>query len=225
LHLFVIAPCYGEMDYSVSEAIRYGTAGRFRDYSYTVASFSLTQHAFNIGLATALDARDAMGVTHIGMIHSDILPEGPWADILLGQMEAAELDVLSAVVPIKNDEGKTSTAIGDRLDPWAVKRYVTLADEKRTCATFTTVDVAWDEDEFLLVNTGLWLARADLPFWDGFAFEVKSRVIHDEHGKRAAQCRPEDWEWSRAMDEAGVKYGATWAVRLGHKGTKVYRNR
>jgi hypothetical protein len=220
-----MCPAYGGMDFDVADAILRPTAGVFESHGFTVAGFSLTQHSFNLALVEALEARDRHGVTHFGMIHSDVLPDGPWADILHGQMEAAGLDVLSAVVPIKNDAGDTSTAVGSRSDPWAIKRYITLRDEKRLCPTFTTEDVARDDDEFLMVNTGLWLAKADLPLWDDFAFEVKTRIVTNENGKRVAQCRPEDWEWSRRMDADGVKYGATWAVRLGHKGTKVYRNR
>src|SRR5215471_7104271 len=44
---------------------------------------------------------------YFAMLHSDIEPQPGWLDILYEEMQAMEADVISAVVPIKNDQGTT----------------------------------------------------------------------------------------------------------------------
>ena len=67
----------------------------------------------------------------------------------------------------------------------------------------------------------------------GVALEMKplagevgfDRIIREPDGSRTAQTRPEDWELSRAMDAASVKYGATWALPVMHYGNGAWANR
>lgn len=181
-------------------------------------SSSLLPHSFNHMLAEALDLRDQGKVTHLAMIHSDLAPSGFWLNTLWRIMRTRGDDLVSAVVPIKDQTfDRTSTAIGDREDPWVLKRYVECRDRKTLPETFNHADVC-SPDEVLLVNTGLMLADLRRPYWNDFAFEFKTRITRDEDGKRTPWVRPEDWEMSRLLDRHGAPYSATWAVRVKHGG-------
>jgi hypothetical protein len=186
-------------------------------------SASATPRCFNIGLMQALVARDNGLASHVAMIHSDIDPDGPWLNVLWGEMRRLKVDLVAAVTAIKNDEGRTSTAIGDRDDPWKVNRFVAKADYGYLPDTFQPGDVC-DEGEVLLVNTGLWLADLRAPWWDTFpGFQWFNRmykvgnVWHEDF-------RPEDWELSRHIDREGGTYAATWMVPIRHWGSKAYHN-
>jgi len=192
----------------------------------SVTSTSLLCQCFNRLLGLALDWRDEGTVTHLAMLHADLVPQQfCWVDTLLEQMASHRLDMVSAVVPIKEHERKkTSTAIGDTADPWKVNRYINVEDYGNTPETFTAADVC-KPNEVLLVNTGCWVADLRLPFWDTFTFQIHDRIIREPDGSRTAQTRPEDWELSRAMNAAGVRYGATWALPVLHYGNGAWANR
>lgn len=187
-------------------------------------SSSLLPHSFNLQFAEALDLRDRGEVTHFAMIHSDVAPSGYWLNDLWRIMRTRGDDVVSAVVPIKDQvPGRTSTAVGWRSDPWSVKRFIHLDDRASMPETFGPRDVCGD-DEVLLVNTGLWLADLRRPYWDRFAFGFQTRIIKDDSGKRSAWVRPEDWEMSRMLDSESAPYSATWAVKLRHLGVYWWDN-
>src|SRR5689334_17640784 len=59
-------------------------------------------------LCSALNARK---YDWFAMLHDDIEPPPFWVDILIDEAERYGADVVSAVVPIKDDSGATSTAI------------------------------------------------------------------------------------------------------------------
>lgn len=190
-------------------------------YTASVANSLLTM-AFNTLLAQALDYRDAGHVTHLAMIHDDVEPAAGWLNTLWRQMREYDLGAVSAVIPIKNASGKTSTAIGRRDDSWRVERHVLLEERARLPETFTRFD-ACQAGELLLINTGLLLIDLRRPFWDGFAFGIRDRIVAVD-GRRQAWTRPEDWEMSRALDAADVPYGATWAVAVNHVGSIRWPN-
>lgn len=200
---------------------------------------SLLAHGFNNAISIALDLRDGLNPnpggppvpdearpTHFVMIHSDIAPLGlGWADTLFDLLDRTGAELVSVVAPIKEPECvRTSTAIGSRDDPWARPRFVTADDRGRTPPTFGPADVC-GEGEVLLVNTGLWMADLRCPWWDEFpGFQISDRISRDEHGRRRAQTRPEDWEFSRFLDHVGARYAATWEVPLAHHGENRWFN-
>ena len=192
----------------------------------SITSTSLLCQCFNRLLSLALDWRDEGMVTHIVMLHADIVPgQYCWVDVLMDEMTKSNLDMVSAIVPIKEPERlRTSTAIGDLNDPWKVNRYISVSDYGKNPQTFTAKDVC-QPDEVLLVNTGCWVADLRLPFWDTFHFQIHDRIVRDSDDTRLAQTRPEDWELSRAMHAAGVRYGATWALPVTHCGNGGWANR
>ena len=183
--------------------------------------------SFNTLLAGALDLCDAGVITHFAMIHSDVEPSGFWLDELWAEMESSGVAVISSVISIKDDvpDPPTSTAIGCRWNRWKVRRCLRLSDRARLPETFGAADVCEDDDEVLLLNTGLWLADLRHPFWsDWTGFNVAARITRDESGRRVAQQRTEDWEWSHDLAEAAVPVAATWRVPVVHRGPAGWPN-
>src|SRR5688500_2932305 len=70
---------------------------------------SLLAQDFNSlwGQALTLQARHG-DLSYFAMIHADAEPQDCWLDDLIDEMEARDLDVLGAVVPIKDPKGLTS---------------------------------------------------------------------------------------------------------------------
>ncbi len=182
-------------------------------------------HTFNSLLCQSLDWRDKGKVTHMAMIHSDVTAERGWLDLLAEEMHAHDLVAISAVVAIKDpDQDRTSTAIGSRSEPWEAKRYIHRRHHGKMPVTFTGDDVCEGDDEVLLINTGLMLLDLRHEFWDEFCFVVPTTIRRIE-GRRAPIFRPEDWEMSRELDRAGVRYGATWRPFVEHLGRTSWDNR
>jgi hypothetical protein len=179
--------------------------------------------SFNMILARAMTMRDRGECTHLAMIHSDIEAQGPWVNALWNEMRRYRLGVVSAVVAIKDKTKRnTSTAIGTTGDPWKIARYVYLADRETTPDTFTSEDVCKPGEE-LLINTGVMLADLRNPFWDGYAFEVRNKVVK-EGDSYVDYFESEDWKMSRDLNRAGVRYGATWLVPTRHLGGGSFAN-
>jgi SAM-dependent methyltransferase len=208
------------------KSVRTASIGRFTSIAAEVdMDCGCLPHNFNALLTHCLNWRDEGKCSHMAMIHSDVSAERGWLDLLAEEMHAHGLIAISAVVAIKDpDNDRTSTAIGRRSDPWEAKRYVHVRDRERMPVTFTSKDVCTDNDEVLLINTGLMLLDLRHEFWDTFAFEVPTAILRKE-GKRFPIFRPEDWEMSRALDRAGLPYGATWRPLTDHHGSRPWTNR
>jgi hypothetical protein len=186
---------------------------------------SILPHTFNQLLAHALDWRDQGHITHVAMLHDDIIPKcNRWVDVLYDEMRTAKVEMISAVVPIKEaGRARTSTAIGKIGEPWFPARFIHCDEQAATGRTFTAEHVCREGEE-LLVNTGMWLADLRAWWWDAFpGFEMLARITKRD-GQRIAQARPEDWELSRHMRAHGARYAATWAVPLEHRGPHHWTN-
>src|SRR6185369_15663806 len=79
---------------------------------------SILTSVFNAGWAMAQDAYAAGKIDAFAMIHSDVTAPQGWLDVLEARRVAAGVDLISAVIPIKDETGKTSTAVDDTGDPW-----------------------------------------------------------------------------------------------------------
>lgn len=185
---------------------------------------SLLPYCANQCLAEALNQRDAGKITHFAMVHSDVSCEAGWLNKLWSIARSRGDVVVSAVVPIKEPARlKTSCAIGCRWDKYGVKRFINTTDRLRMPKTFSTKDVATEEDEILLINTGLWIADLRNEFWDEFAFGFDDTIGRDPNtGKRVAMVCSEDWRLARELDAAGVPYSATWEIPVEHTGPSVW---
>lgn len=186
---------------------------------------SLLPDAFNSLWVDCLNQRGKHGFTHFAMLHSDIAPEDGWVDTLVSELERTGADLISAVSPIKDTRGVTSTAIDDQRDPWTVLRRLTLKEVYNLPETFGAAEAGWIGHR-LLVNTGCWVCRLDRPWveqCDTVFFEIKTRIIR-ENGGFTRQVIPEDWAFSRAVQDAGGRVLATRLVRLHHYGFHAYSN-
>lgn len=183
------------------------------------AGNSILTLTFNTLLAQALNLRDKEGATHFAMLHNDVVPTAPdWVDILMEEMCAHDLDVISAVVPIKNDCGLTSTATDHADYPWGVRR-LTMKEIFELPETFTAPDVKHREhDACLLLNTGCWLMKINEPWMQGLHFRQQDRVVWCVGTNEwVAQSISEDWDFSRQLVARGCRLGATRKVPLFHQ--------
>lgn len=184
---------------------------------------------FNMLLNVALNSEEAF--THVAMLHTDVSPEPCWIDKLMAIMDNLAADFVSAVIPIKTDEGLTSTGIGDHDDPWQPIKRFTMKEVYELPETFTASDAGYGGYP-LIINTGCWIADLRMPLWSEtdangvarFAFEQIYRRRKLPNGKWIAEFEPEDWRLGKALHKAGARYYATRAVRLQHIGEKAFNN-
>ena len=194
------------------EALARGTAMKATNGKYAVlphvCQSSLLCHSFNTLWAGSLNMRTDRKIKYFAMIHDDICPEAGWLDTLIGEMEKYDADVVSAVVPIKEPTGVTSTAIDVTNDEWSPRRY-TLKELWRMPETFT--------HERILLNSGLWVCKFDGDWQEKVWFEQHDRIVMLPNGKWSSDTKSEDWEFSRTLRKHGLKLYATRKVQLEHE--------
>lgn len=180
---------------------------------------TLLPFAFNQAWAGVLNLRDqGVNLRYFAMIHDDIAPEPWWLDKLIGELERTGADAVSAVVPIKDEKGLTSTAVYTG-DIWLPRR-ITMREAMELPETFSAEDAGGP----LLLNTGLWVADITKPWADEICFDFMNRIRRTSTGERVAECVPEDWLNSHRMNELGCKLMATRVVNLNHEGNMDYPN-
>ena len=183
---------------------------------------------FNTLYAEALNDKDA---DYFLLIHADIVPIEPpfWIRKLISELNTTGADILSAVVPVKNKTGITSTALQSAEHP--TPRRLTMREAMQLPPTFKARDVAelygWQThiDVQLLTNTGLLLL--DLRRKRRI-FEKLHFYTHDNIEKRGdkfvATFAPEDWNFARDAHANGLITAATRAVKVLHSGHADYDN-
>lgn len=170
---------------------------------------SLLTFNFNTLWAGLLNRRDEVGLTHFAMTHDDIIPEAGWLVKLIDELERNDADIVSAIVPIKDERGAVSTAIDDTGDIWTPRR-LTLHEVHRMPETFT--------HPAILLNTGLWVCRMDRPWVDKVCFRQADKIEVNAGGLREVHTIPEDWDFSRQVrDAGGTRLFATRRVKLYHE--------
>ena len=162
-----------------------------------------------------------LGCEYFAMLHGDVEPQPGWLDVLLGEMDRHTADCISAVAPLKDDRGCTSTAIDDPDNPWLPLRRLTMTDVFDLPETFSAADCG-HPDNALLVNTGCFLVRMDALPAD-FVFEQRVRKVCSG-GQWSSQLQPEDWIMSRTLHRLGRRVLATRKVALTHRGDFGYPN-
>jgi len=205
---------------------------------------SLLAHNFNSIFCTALNLKEsgAVPLTHFCLLHADIVPVQPnWLNIMIAEMEKHDLDVLSAVVPIKDGRGLTSTGVCMSDPNAAIKgdvRRLTLQETMKLPTTFTGPDLigrleGWEGDcATLLVNSGLLVMDLRHAPVHEYLFTINDEIRTLTTGEqtepgisRVARTEPEDWFFSRLLHELGVSYGATRAVDVKHCGVFDFDSR
>lgn len=189
-----------------------------RTIQYYSHTSSLIVDAFNSCWAEMLNTKD---VTYFAMLHSDVHADGPWLDTLIDELETKKLDILSVVLPIKSEEGATSTAFLSENDQ--VHR-LTMNDVEKQPQTFTIETLFGpDTENTLLVNTGMWVAKVGEWMKEFDGFRIASQIVLKD-GKYETMTSSEDWDFSSWAAEKGLKVGATTIIKAGHIGKKSFPN-
>lgn len=212
IKVFVGVPSY-DTKISMLTANALLSGGRKYQHSVAFSQTSLLAYTFNRLWCEAINAREKHGYTHFCMLHADIAPEPGWLDKLTDISLALGADILSAVVPIKNSDGLTSTAIDTH--PHRPSR-LTMTQVHKLGDAFTHPK--------LLVNTGLMLVdiRKDWVRQIRFHIDDITAVVN---GELTPIVMPEDWNFSREARELGAdKIYATRSLALSHVGNQSFTN-
>ena len=232
--VFVGIPTYDQM-VSAGTMMAAMMAGRGVRCAIKYSNASLLACNFNILLSEALNLREQVGLTHFLLLHADVVPHGEtWLETMLNEMERHHVQVLSAVIPIKDHRGLTSTALDTSglkgVEPWRCRR-LTLAECDKLPVTFDGREAAagieyWPKDlkPVLLVNTGLMLIDLRAKWVDDVCFTVRDQIGRDAEGRRTAYCEPEDWGFSKWLHAKCIPYKATRCVAVGHDGSMSYES-
>lgn len=215
-HVFVGLPTYdGKRDNSIAllKLLRHAPC----KISFLEVQSPLLAWTFNQLWMSALNTRPMATdhpLTHFLLMHADIIPAGDdWLLTMMTHMMRYQADVLSAVVPLKNEKGLTSTAFD--TDLWRPER-LTMTQLQHKPETFTAPDI--------LLNTGLMLVDFTKPWIEEVCFTINDCTFQDDDGTFQTMTEPEDWNFSRWARSKGLSLWATKAVVVEHVGKTRYPN-
>jgi hypothetical protein len=238
--VFLAIPSHDQrIHYSVATAIIQASSkfNLWRQFGCT----SLLAHNFNQLYASALNLREKHKLKWFVMLHSDVAPlEANWLDRLINTAEKLDADLLSVVMPFKDDSGISSTAVSDPYNPWTPYARLTMQqlatlpehfDFKTVYDHFTGECIkehlrmpGMSPDAQLLVNSGCMALRIDRDWSWRAAFNINDEIIHHE-GQYKAVVRSEDWNLSEQVANIGGRVYATRAIKAVHIGGNVkYHN-
>lgn len=230
-------PTYdGSLNSLTAQSI-FATAAREHRVFTAVADFSLVSLNCNRLWCQALNTREANQLEWFAMLHADVAPEPWWLDKLIAEAERNDADLLSAVVPIKDERGLTSTAILLPGGPLGGFYRLTMAqalhptfpvtfDIHQAVAALASLPDGLRETglpaEALLVNTGCMVVRLNRPWADErIWFEDVNRIVRI-NGAWQAICKSEDWNFSHRVAQEGGKVMATKSISLTHRGVSDF---
>lgn len=196
------------------------------------SSSSLLANNFNRILATAHNWNNQKPdekIKWMFILHGDIIPEVNWVDKMIDLAEKHGTDLLSVVVPFKDQSGITSTALATD-DPYQVKARLTLRQLQELPPTFDNADLAKLMGHtgypipHLLVNSGCIIFNLEWEHATEVWFTIRDEMRIDTTGKYYAAVESEDWFFSRMVQSLGGKVMATREVQVAHVGGRHYRN-
>lgn len=172
-----------------------------------------------------------------GMLHADVSADQLHIfDIMHDEMMANGYDIIHAPCRIKDQYDLTSTAIGNKDEPFGAIRRLTMTELLELPETFSFRDMLpkyWHSQGYfncMLINTGCMLVKRG-PWCDskdGMAFpgfNITSRIAWNPHTEKwIPLCEPEDWNLSRYCAKHHLVVGATRKVVTRHFGGKDFRN-
>lgn len=233
---FLACPTYDSTINAGTSAAIWCRASKAHSINVSIMGQSLLAKNFNELWCEALNQRTPRNLKYFAMLHADIQPADWWLDSMIEELEKHDADIISGVVPIKDNRGVTSTAIANPLDQYQVFTRLTL----RQClhpsfpTTFTVNDACdalekLPEDlrvtdvprKALLINTGMWVCRFDRPWAEKLHFEIRDKIVK-EKGLFRAKNLPEDWNFSYQLLANNLKVMATTAVKCIHFGVAQY---
>lgn len=204
-------------------------------------SASLHGMCFNMLWCEAEFQREDKGIDYFAMHHSDIGAQAGWLDALVTIQKRTGVDIVSAVVPIKDFDGLTSTAFAPKNQPGRIRRLTMheLYDQDVKYPlppTFGINDIERRfglplDSHYLYLNTGLWVCDFRRDWITAFpGFNVATWIVRDKGKPARAAGFPEDWAFSKWAQEVtkekptALKVMATREVSLSHYGRTAYHN-
>lgn len=189
---------------------------------------SLLARTFNTLWCLALNNWDELD--YFIMLHSDVVPEKWWVSQLIELHKRADCDVLSAVLPIRDGTGLTSTALyTEKPKAGGRKRKLTLsethsdelpgifdADDLRKLWSETPHVEQGHSESPLLVNTGLMCIRLQNEALKQGRFCIKDQIKANDNGDLVPITEPEDWNFCLELSKLGVTFKATKALIATH---------
>lgn len=175
------------------------------------------------------------------VLHSDVEPEAWWVDKLIAEADANHADMLSVVIPIKDETGRSSTAIAgpDLVQTCRPFDMLTMQQVSHSLfpRTFAINDccnalaqlpgqlrVANAPREALLLNTGCFVLRLTANIdWSKIWFSMHDGIERTSTGFHPVNIS-EDWLFSYRVAQQGGRCMATTAVKVVHHGRAGYPN-
>ncbi len=223
--VFLACPHYGSFSPPTVAALLTASTRHFPLVQMECAS--LLAYNFNRLWSECLNLRNEKTVTHFAMLHADIGPDPGWLDVLMDEMEATGADIMSAIAPIKDGRGLTSTGVLDPKDfrmPPRVRRLTLKEIHALPHDTFDAAGAGFPDHQFA-INTGCWLARLDRPWVEEFpGFTILDQIMKMPGWGHMPLVFSEDWYASQWWATHGVKVMATRKVKLTHVGSNYFRN-
>lgn len=214
-------PGYGRQSAGAGRSFWHACSDMSRVWNYYQCG-SLLASNFNQLWCLALNlSHNGHRVDYFAMLHDDVSCDDYWLDTMIGELEDNQLDVLGAVVPIKDTRGMTSLALHGE-DNWLPFARLSMHDIYELPETFTSSDL---DNRPLLINTGCFVVRWDQDWCRQVRFEINDRIVFNRRVNRyQAQTEPEDWYFSRLCHELGLRIGATRKVAISHQGDMEFSN-
>jgi hypothetical protein len=203
-----------------------------------VATFSLITFNCNLLWSVALNRSETGRADWFAMLHSDVEPGMFWIDKLIDEAEHYDADIVTSIVPIKTDQGLTSTALSHPADDclgffrltmsqvlhpsfprtfdrdMAIEALRNLPDDLAVETPLPTT---------LLCNTGCMVCRLNRPWCD------PTKVFFDEmtsfmrtNGEWTPIIRSEDWVFTSKAAHNGAKVMATTVLPIRHHGSAAF---
>jgi SAM-dependent methyltransferase len=201
---------------------------RKHNLMYSSVDSSACCVTFNALLIQALESHERGGADWFLLWHSDIIPEPFFVDKMVDIAEQKNADILSVVVPIKDEKGLTSTALDEQIDPelstdWRVRRLTMAEIMGRKPVNGRVLEPTFTDPK-LLLNTGLMLVRLSAPWVKDIYFHFEDKIVR-VNGRRRAVLMPEDWMFSKDARKLGcTSQWATRQIRVEHAGAQRYPN-
>jgi hypothetical protein len=218
----------------------YAYASRDHDVECRVVSFSLLTLNCNALWAFALNRHQSQQTAWFAMLHSDVAPEAFWLDKLIAEAERHQADIVSVVIPIKDDKGLTSTAISLPRDERRAFFRLTMSQvlHPNFPVTFDcesarqALGALPEELRFqvpagvkLLCNTGCVVCRLGRPWCDPDKVHFDEVATFERmNDKWNAIALSEDWFFTARAADNGAKVMATKAIKVLHHGGSAFAN-
>lgn len=185
--------------------------------------------------ATALNYKKHHPLKWFALLHSDVIPEEFFVDKLIALAEQHEADFMSAVIPIKDQRGVTSTGFlfGNSFHTRITQKQLwnehmpATFDGPMALAAIEKMGQSGNmffQHNVLLANTGCMVVRLDKDWSEKLFFTIEDQIYQGEDGLFKVRFFPEDWNFSLMVNNHGGKVMCTREVLVKHAGGTRYSN-